>query len=127
MILRKKEAFTLIETVVALVIAGMILGVIYYGFSLSIRITKSGNDVLEATNIAKRVFYKFKNKKDELAIDSEYEQEGKEGNSKYSIKVNPVSFNINNNFDLNIEKYLKVRIDIILNKKDYSFDFYVEK
>ena len=86
MMIRDKKAFTLIETVVALVIAGIILSVIYYGFSLSIRITKSGNDVLYVTDIAKKVYSNFIKKKNEIPLDNGYSESGEIENISYKIK-----------------------------------------
>ena len=119
MMIRDKKAFTLIETVVALVIAGIILSVIYYGFSLSIRITKSGNDVLYVTDIAKKVYSNFIKKKNEIPLDNGYSESGEIENISYKIKVKNIDFNINNNFNLNLEKYYQVFINILKDKKTY--------
>jgi prepilin-type N-terminal cleavage/methylation domain-containing protein len=127
MMIRDKKAFTLIETVVALVIAGIILSVIYYGFSLSIRITKSGNDVLYVTDIAKKVYSNFIKKKNEIPLDNGYSESGEIENISYKIKVKNIDFNINNNFNLNLEKYYQVFINILKDKKTYNFEFYIEK
>jgi len=124
-----KKGFTLIETVVSMVIAGIILSVIYYSFSMSLRISRSGNNILTATNIAKTIYLNFLNeKKDTLLFFDDYKENGDFGEGwEYSINIKGVSININDKFDMNIEKHYKFMLALQKDKKEYNFDFYFEK
>ena len=125
----RQQGFTLIETVVSMVIAGIILGVIYYAFSMSMRITNSGNDILLATDIAKTVFADFmKNKKDKIEFLDEFEEKGEYDKTwSYDIKISNLSVNLNDKVDVDVDKGYKLSLMIKNNQKGYNFDFYFQK
>ncbi|GEM_PF-5020498 len=124
-----KNGFTLIEVVVAMVIAGILLSVIYYSYSLSVRITTSGNDILDATTAAKSVYHNFIEKKmssnEPLEESEESGQLGEEWNYKIDIKK-PI-FNVNNSFDITPENAYKILIMLFKESKEYKFEFYIQK
>ena len=123
------KGFTLIETVVSMVIAGIILGVIYYAFSMSMRITNSGNNVLKATDLAKSVYYKFSEKrKKNLFFIEDYKEDGELADGwHYLATVEKLSVNVNDKFDVDINKCYKFNLLLNKDKKDYNFEFYFEK
>ncbi len=125
--IKNNHAFTLIETVVALVIAGILLSVIYYGFSLSVRISRSGNNVVIATNAAKTVYNNFLNKLEQINLEDEYSEDGNVDNLKYTLKAKKVDFNINNKFDITIKNCYKIIIKIFKDGNVYDFEYFLEK
>ncbi len=127
--MNNKKGFTLIETVVSMVIAGIILGVIYYAFSMSMRITNSGNDILTATDIAKTVYANFiKDKKNKVEFLDEYKEKGEFNRDwSYNIEVSKASINLNDKVDVNIEQGYKLTLIVKNNNKDYNFEFYFRK
>ena len=127
--MNNKKGFTLIETVVSMVIAGIILGVIYYAFSMSMRITNSGNDILTATDIAKTVYANFiKDKKNKVEFLDEYKEKGEFNRDwSYNIEVSKASINLNDKVDVDIEQGYKLTLIVKNNNKDYNFEFYFRK
>jgi prepilin-type N-terminal cleavage/methylation domain-containing protein len=88
----RRAGFTLLEVLVALLVAGISLGAVFQAFSQSKRISWKADEKLESARIAQNILA------DSALIDAALRDEGKEGivegenGWKYIISVKPLEY-----------------------------------
>ncbi len=110
----KRNGFTLIEVLIALVIFAISMATIYWGFSQGFRNSKKAilklEDLNRINNFYLLNFKKIKNM-----------DEGKEIFSNFEVKKTHINVLINDNFRLEDENFFKIQIKDLNSNSEFTF------